>query len=138
MKTFKVSRIIPASAERIWAVLTDSQKLSSGSLGITRIEGTIARENTLRLWTEATGERAFALKVTQFVPPQLMVWEGGMPLGLFRGVRRFSLAPGPGGVQFEMSESFSGPLAGLIVKSIPDLTPSFERFAQGLAALSVE
>jgi len=31
-----------------------------------------------------------------------------------------------------MREDYTGPLAGLIVKSIPDLGPSFTRFADGL------
>jgi hypothetical protein len=31
-----------------------------------------------------------------------------------------------------MEEVFTGPLAPLITKSIPDLTPSFETFAQTL------
>ena len=31
-----------------------------------------------------------------------------------------------------MSEVYSGPLAGLIGRSIPDMTESFEEFADGL------
>jgi hypothetical protein len=31
-----------------------------------------------------------------------------------------------------MREDYTGPLAGMIAKSIPDLSPSFERFATGL------
>jgi hypothetical protein len=62
-----------------------------------------------------------------------MVWTGGMPLGLFRGVRTFALDPLPGGgVRFTMEERFSGPLAGLIGRSMPDLQPSFDRFADRL------
>jgi hypothetical protein len=67
-----------------------------------------------------------------------MRWEGGLPLGLFRGVRTFSLTPHDGGTRFEMSETFSGLMAPLIVKSIPDLTPSFERFAAGLSTLALK
>jgi len=138
MKSFHVSRHIPATPERVWAVLTDAARLANGSLGITRIEGDIALSHSLKLWTEATGTRAFGLKVTTMNAPRTMVWEGGMPLGLFRGVRTFTLAEKEGGVQFEMSEVFSGLMAGLITKSIPDLTPSFERFANGLSALAQE
>ncbi len=138
MKSFHVSRHISATPERVWAVLTDASSLANGSLGITRIEGDIALGRSLKLWTEATGTRAFGLKVTTLNAPRTMVWEGGMPLGLFRGVRTFTLAEKDGGVQFEMSEVFSGLMAGLITKSIPDLTPSFERFANGLAALAQE
>jgi hypothetical protein len=61
------------------------------------------------------------------------VWSGGMPLGLFKGERTFTLTPTRGGdVEFSMSEVFSGPLAGLIGKSIPDLQPAFDEFAASL------
>ncbi|MFN0063824.1 MAG: SRPBCC family protein [Myxococcaceae bacterium] len=136
MKSFHVSRQIPVSAERVWAVLTDAQRLASGALGITRIDGSIRLGEKLKLWTEATGARAFSLRVSQMDSPREMVWEGGMPLGLFRGVRRFKLTPKNGGVQFDMTEQFSGLMAPLISKSIPDLTPSFERFAAGLSNLA--
>ena len=33
-----------------------------------------------------------------------------------------------------MHEEYTGPMAGLIFRSIPDLGPSFERFAAGLKA----
>ena len=136
MKSFQVSRQIPATAEQVWNVLTDAAQLASGPLGVTRIEGQIALGQRLKLWTEATGSRAFALKVTAMNAPHDMVWEGGMPLGLFRGLRRFTLKPTAGGVLFEMTEAFSGPLSPLVSRAIPDLTPSFERFADGLSALA--
>ena len=56
-----------------------------------------------------------------------------MPLGLFRGVRTFTLTPsGDGSTTFEMVEVFSGLLEPLISKSIPDMTDSFEEFAESL------
>jgi hypothetical protein len=62
-----------------------------------------------------------------------MVWSGGMPLGLFKGVRTFTLAPQAAGtIKFTMREEYVGPLAPLITRSIPDLNPSFMRFANGL------
>ena len=136
MKQFTVSKHIAASPERVWAVLTDAGQLASGPLGITKLEGTIAPGQRLKLWTDATGSRAFTLEVKTFSSPREMTWEGGMPLNLFRGVRRFALTPKDGGVEFSMTETFSGLMAPLIVKSIPDLTPSFERFATGLATLA--
>lgn len=136
MKRFHVTRHIAAPPERVWSVLTNARALASGPLGITRIDGDIAPGRSLKLWTAATGTRAFSLAVKTFEQPRRMTWEGGMPLGLFRGVRTFTLAPEQDGVRFEMSEEFSGLMAGLIVKSIPDLTPSFEQFATGLEALA--
>jgi hypothetical protein len=55
-----------------------------------------------------------------------------MPLGLFRGVRTYTLAPVGAGTTFHMREEYTGPLLGLIWRSMPDLQPSFDRFAAGL------
>ncbi len=80
-------------------------------------------------------KRAFPAKVTEFVPGKRMVWTGGMPLGLFKGVRTFSLAPrGDGTIDFTLREDYSGLLLPLIGGSIPDLTPSFNDFVAGLKA----
>ena len=78
----------------------------------------------------------FALRVSEFSPPRRMVWSGGMPLGLFTGVRTFTLTPSGEATEFHMREEFSGLMAPLITKSIPDLQPSFEQFADGLRRLA--
>jgi len=64
-----------------------------------------------------------------------MVWSGGMPLGLFTGVRTFALADGgDGSTRFTVREEYSGPLLPMIWRSMPDLAPSFAQFADGLKA----
>ena len=63
-----------------------------------------------------------------------MEWSGGMPLGLFRGVRTHTLTPDGDGTAFTMREEYSGPLLGAISRSMPDLQPSFDTFAAGLKA----
>jgi hypothetical protein len=73
------------------------------------------------------------LAVSGVQPAEGMVWSDGMPLGLFRGVRTFSLrAVGAERTEFSMQERYSGLLAGLITRAIPDLTESFAQFAEGL------
>ena len=58
-----------------------------------------------------------------------------MPLGLFRGVRTFTLSPAdPSGTEFKVREEYTGPLLGMIWRSMPDLQPSFDKFASGLKA----
>jgi hypothetical protein len=74
------------------------------------------------------------VKVTGFEAGKRMVWTGGMPLGLFKGERTFTLTPRGESVEFAMREEFSGLLSGLIAKSIPDLQPDFEAFARALKA----
>jgi hypothetical protein len=48
-------------------------------------------------------------------------------------VRTFKVSPdGTGGTAFHVREEYTGPLLGLIWRSMPDLGPSFDRFARGL------
>lgn len=136
MSFFEVRRTILAPPERIWAILTDAERLAGARLGVTRIQGEIEPGARIKLWSEAAPGRAFSLKVTGWEPNRRMVWEGGMPFGLFRGVRRFELACDEVGTNFHMREDYSGPMLGLIWKSMPDLTPSFATFADGLKSLS--
>jgi hypothetical protein len=80
-----------------------------------------------------TRGRAFPMKVTTLVPHQRMVLTGAMPLGLFKGERTYTVSPNPdGSVQFSMREAFTGLLAPLISRSIPDMQPSFDAFAANL------
>ena len=68
-------------------------------------------------------------------PAGTMTWTGGMPLGLFRGVRTFTLTPtADGGTGLTMREELSGPLLGMIWRSMPDLGPSYRQFVSGLKA----
>ncbi|MGE3178067.1 MAG: SRPBCC family protein [Vicinamibacterales bacterium] len=136
MKRFEVRRTIAAPPARVWACLIDGPRLVAGGLGLERLEGTIGPGAALKVWSQANPGRGFALRVSEFDPPRRMVWEGGMPLGLFKGVRQFTLTPSPAGTEFHMCEEFSGLLAPLIGRSIPDLTPSFDTFANGLRALA--
>lgn len=83
--------------------------------------------------SEANPGRAFSVKVTEFLPDRAMTWSGGMPGGLFKGVRTFTLSPRPnGGTLFTVREEYSGVLLGVIWRTMPDLGPSFDQFANGL------
>jgi hypothetical protein len=56
-----------------------------------------------------------------------------MPLGLFEGVRTFTLAPGTDGtIRFTVRERGTPGRSCLIWRSMPDLGPSFRQFADGL------
>ena len=132
MKIYSTSIQISATRERVWAVLVQDLPDDPAAFGILRIEGTISRKGRSKLWSEVDPKRAFALNVRTFDAPKKMVWQGGMPFGLFTGTRTFELSDTGGSTTFKMQEVFSGALSGLIVKSIPDLTPSFEKFAQAM------
>ncbi len=132
MKSFAVSTIIRATPEAVWAVLTDGSKWTTWNKTIEKLEGSITPGGQLKVYTKLSPGRAFPVRVREFAPPQRMVWAGGMPFGLFKGVRTYTLTPRDGGVEFGMREVFSGLMAPLITRSIPDLQPSFDEFAAAL------
>ncbi len=129
--TYSVTREIKAEPAKVWAILTDPAQLNS-DFGITKMHGDIRAGGKIKLWSEVDPKRAFGLQVAAFDPARRMIWKGGMPFGLFTGMRTFTLTPTANGTEFNMREDFTGPLAGLITKSIPDLQPSFDKFGDAL------
>jgi hypothetical protein len=134
MKAFEATATIAASPEAIWAILTDAPAYTAWDSGVERVEGRIAPGETIKVFSKVNPGRAFPVKVGGFEPGRRMVWSGGMPLGLFKGVRTYRVAPEDGGTRFTMREEFSGPLLPLIWRSLPDFQPSFDQFARGLKA----
>jgi hypothetical protein len=133
MKTYEATSTIEASPDAVWAILTDAPAYSDWDSGVERVDGRIAPGEKLKVVSQANPGRAFPVKVTEFAPGQKMTWSGGMPLGLFKGVRTFTLSPQRAGTTtFAMREEYTGPLLPLIWRSMPDLGPSFEQFASGL------
>ncbi len=132
MKTYCITSQISANVERVWSVLVEDLPKDPAAFGILRLEGALAPNGRIKLWSEVDPKRAFALKVRTFEAPKKMVWQGGMPFGLFTGTRTFALSETGGVTTFEMQEDFRGALSGLIARTIPDLTPSFEKFAKAL------
>jgi hypothetical protein len=133
MRTFAATIPIRASAAAIWAILTDASRYPAWNPTVTGLEGTIALGSRIVLRARLDPKRAFRLTVSKLVPPYSMVWRGGLPLGLFTGERTFTLTPaGDGTTTFAMRESFSGPLAPLISRVLPDLQPEFDAFADAL------
>jgi hypothetical protein len=133
VKGFRVSKTINATPAAIWALMTDAPRIAEWDPGLDHIEGTIAPGQKIKVITKANPGRTFPITVTEFEPGRRMVWSGGMPLGLFKGVRTYTLAPtAGGGTSFTMEEVYSGLLAPLITRSIPDLSGAFEDYGAGL------
>jgi hypothetical protein len=132
MKAYQSAATIDATPDAIWALLVDASSYPRWDSGVTRVEGRIAPGEKIKVVSEANPGRAFPVKVSEFAPPRKMVWSGGMPLGLFRGVRTFTLDPAGDATRFTMREEYTGPFVPMIWKSMPDLQPSFDRFARGL------
>jgi hypothetical protein len=133
MRGFEASSVIKAEPAAVWAVLTDGANWSSWDSAVVRLDGRIAPGEKVTVYPEVNPKRGFTAKVVEFAPVKHMTWRGGMPLGLFTGTRTYQLTPqADGTVRFDMREAYTGPMAGLIFKSIPDLGPSFQKFADGL------
>lgn len=134
MLEYKTAITIDAPADEVWAVLLDTKAWPQWDPFCEKIEGEVALGNTIKAFTKLSPGRAFGVKVTQLVENERMVWSGGMPLGLFKGERTYSLTAKDDGktTEFRMREVFSGPMLRLIGKSIPDMSEAFDAFAAGL------
>ena len=131
---FSTRTIIDAPAATVWDILTDLPAWTSWNTTVISTTGTVDLGSKVAVTVTANPGRAFPVKVTDLDQPRRMVWRGGMPLGLFSGTRTFALNEVDGGTEFVMDESYTGPMATLITRSIPDLQPSFEEFASCLKA----
>lgn len=131
MMEYRVETHIAAPPLTVWELLTDEDAWAATDNGVVRLEGRIDDGGTVKVFSEVSPDRAFPVRVA-LDPPRRMTWTGGMPLGLFRGVRTFALEPAGDGTTFTMHEEFTGPLLGLMRRQMPDLQPSFDHFARGL------
>jgi uncharacterized protein YndB with AHSA1/START domain len=134
MRYYEASSKIEAGPDRVWAALTDGAGWSTWESDVERVDGKIAPGETITIRSKVAPGRAFPVKVATFEPGRRLVFSGGMPLGLFKGVRTYTLAPDGTGTAFKMREEYTGPLLGMMWRSMPDLGPSFRTFVDGLKA----
>ena len=134
MKSYETTTLVNATEDRIWSILTAAGDYPAWNPGVDRVEGKIAPGETIKVVVKVNPGRAFPVKVTEFAPGRRMVWSGGMPFGLFKGVRTFTLTAEGQATRFNMREEYTGPLLPLIWRSIPDLSGTFEQFGAGLKA----
>jgi hypothetical protein len=139
MKAFAAKTSIHATPERIWDILTDAGGYTRWNNTVLKIDGKIAPGEKISVHAQINPGRVFPVKVTEFQPSRRMVWTGGMPLGLFKGERTFIITPGSNGmVEFSMREEYTGLMAPLITRSIPNLQPAFDEFALDLKVAAEE
>lgn len=135
MREYKASAVINAPPERVWAILQDAASYPEWDPTCERIEGRLAIGEKIKVYSKLSPGRAFPVKVTEMTATHKMVWQGGMPLGLFKGVRTFLLtAPDSDSTRIVVKEVMSGPMLLLIGGSIPDLNGPFQQFLAGLKA----
>jgi hypothetical protein len=131
---FATRTTIAAPVGTVWAILADLPAWPTWNTTVTSTEGSVVLGATVKVAVTANPGRTFGVKVTTLEAPTRMVWSGGMPLGLFRGTRTYALRAVGDTTDFAMDEVYTGPMAGMVTRSIPDLQPSFDEFAECLKA----
>ncbi|MEM9655264.1 MAG: SRPBCC domain-containing protein [Actinomycetota bacterium] len=138
MTRYHVEQHIDAPADAAWALLTDAATWKDWNPTIVSIDGPIAVGRKVALVSTLNPKRTFKLNVDELTDSgaagKRMVWSDGMPLGLFTGTRTYTVGEREGGCTFTMTEEYTGLMAPLITRSIPDMTDSFKEFAVGLKA----
>jgi hypothetical protein len=122
---------IQASAERVWALMTDAGDFPRWNSTVKSIQGTIAAGQSIQLVATVSPQRVFNLKIIEFVPAKKMVWSDGN--AMFKGVRTYSVSPRPdGSSDFSMAEEYTGLMLPMIAGSLPDFGPVFEQYLADL------
>jgi uncharacterized protein YndB with AHSA1/START domain len=131
MPTFEATTSVAAPPAAVWTSLLATDRWTSWDPQLESVAGRLADGGRLEIRVK-DNPRPFKLKVATWEPQRRIVLTGGMPLGLFTGTRTYTLADDGAGTAVTVRETYTGPLAGLIGKSIPDLQPSFDSFVSGL------
>ena len=133
--SFRSQATVRSTAEAAWALLTDGAGWPRWNKTVDRVDGAIALGSVVKVYVNILPYEPVPLTVTAFEPNTRMVWTGGMPLGLFRGQRTFTLEPsGEGLLRVTVEEVFTGLVLPLFRRSIPDLVPMFDAITGGLKA----
>lgn len=130
---YRASAAIAATAAEVWAVVTDVARWHEWDPNVVRVDGEVVPGGRVTVHTTLS-DRAFPVRVSELDAPRRMVWTSGMPLGLFKGARTFTLDERDGVTTYTAHEVFGGLLLPLIRRSMPDLQPSFDAHAAGLRA----
>lgn len=130
---YSVSQPIEAPCDKVWPLISDAEQIPKWYSMVTKVEGKVADGEKIELHSTLRPDEPFNLKVTIVEPGKKMTWEDGMPMGMFAGVRTYTLAPqGEGACLATMSEAFSGGMLGMIKDELPDFGPSFQAWAADL------
>lgn len=130
---------INASAERVWAILSDFASYPQWNPFIRSATGLPRQGARLQIAVQPSGGKAmrFSPVVLAAEPGRELRWLGRLLLpGVFDGEHRFFIERlNEGKVRFEQSERFSGLLVGLLRRSLDrDTRRGFEEMNRALKA----
>lgn len=130
-KTFSretaVSIDIQADKSIIWALLINANDFPRWNSTVISVEGTIAKDEKIKLIAKLDPKREFKLKVKEFEADNRLVWGDAM------GNRVYTLKSiGNNLTNFSMVEKIGGPFFPLFAKMIPPFDEAFEQYANDL------
>ena len=138
MRLVRTEAVIPASAERVWAVLTDFSRyaewnpLNTSAKG----EGHLGARIPMTIFNplEPGKPMQMTMTISMFEPGKALAWVGSIPL-IFRGEHSFALTPEGGGTRIEHSEAISGLIARRITAEVVSqkFAPAYEAMNRALA-----
>jgi uncharacterized protein YndB with AHSA1/START domain len=118
---------IRASADGVWALLTNADQYPKWNSTVVSIDGEIGAGRKITLKSTLDPKRTFKLTVREFVPPTRLVWGDAM------GKRTYRVTANANGtVTFSMHEKIGGPLFPLFARMIPPFDAAFDQFAADL------
>lgn len=126
----RTEAILPASPERVWAVLADFSgysawdPLNTSAAGL----GRMGERVRMTIANPLNPRRPLRMTVMRFKPECLLAWVGGIPFA-FRGEHVFRLDPVPEGTRLLHTET----ITGLITHRITDRAVT-EKFVPAYAA----
>jgi hypothetical protein len=137
MRSFEAATRIDASADQVWNALADVGSWRDWDSGVDRVEGRVALGEQLTIYATMIRNRPFSATVTELRPGEAMRWRAGLPFGLAVIERTYQLdKQDDGSTILTVREDHTGPLAGLLGRSTPDLNPSFRQFCAGIKDLT--
>lgn len=132
MLSYQAYAPIHSTADTVWRIITDGANYPAWDSGVLRVDGSITDGQRIRVCSAVNPGRAFPVRVAQTANQRIMTWTGGMPFGLFTGIRTFTLVPEGEITHLRVREEFAGPLLPLASRAMPDLQPSIDRFVNGV------
>ena len=136
MRHIQTQIIINAPSERVWHVLTDTERYPEWNPFLQSLSGTLAVGEKLRVTIQPPGASAmtFTPVVKVMQPQQELKWLGSGPIkGLFDGEHSFVLeAQADGSTRFIHSEKFTGILIGFMKKMLDNTEVGFQQMNEAL------
>jgi hypothetical protein len=127
---------IDAPPDRVWSLLTDTERFPSWNPLMVRASGKLARGERPHITVRAGRTMEVRPEVLVADAPRELRWRGELVTGwLFAGEHYFRIEPRGEGVRFVHGELFSGLLVPLLARTLRrDAPPAFEAMNRALKA----